>query len=213
MFDYKKILGISLISTIALGSGYAFLEPMFAGAVADDVTVTLTVDSEITIDSPNDVTVSPNLSLSNNTANGEVAWTVVTNDVNGYTLSVKGNQDPLMQSAGANISDYSETSAGTPEEWSVSNAVEFGFSAYGDDVPDVTWGTDQSSCGTDGPLVSEDRLYQGFDGTTEIQIASANSTTTFSGTSSTVCFAAEQESVLAASGVYSGTVTATALVQ
>lgn len=211
--NFKSVLAGSLIFTLLLGSGYSIVEPILVGAVTDSVTVTLTVNSEITISDAGNVTMTPNISLSNDTAATSTSWTVATSDTNGYALSVQASTDPAMQSGSDSFADYSEGTPETPEQWSVSNAYEFGFSAYGTHVPTGTWGTDQSSCGSGGPLVSATRLYRGFNGTSPIQIASHSATTSTSGVSSTVCFGAEQDTALAPSGTYTATITATALVQ
>ena len=209
---FSEIVAGSLIFTLVFGFfGYSFVEPMFVDAVTDDVVVTLNVSPAITIsDSPN-VTMSRSVDITADTATASSTWTVVTNDTDGYTLTVQTSTDPAMQSGGDTIADYS---ASTPEAWVVASGnAQFGFSAFGTDVPTGTWGSNQSACSTGDDPALANRLYRGFASTTPIQIASSNATTTPSGTPSTVCYGVEQNGTQIPSGTYTATVTATALVQ
>lgn len=205
----------ALIITMSALLGWGILSPslLLAQSDTDDVIVNLTVDSEITISSPADVTMLPNIAVANDAATGEVTWAVVTNDTDGYTLTVESATTPAMQSGGDAFDDYTETTPGTPEPWSVTGAYEFGFSAFGDDVPTGTYGTGVACDDGGAGNIPADKNYQGFTGTTPIQVASSTDVTPFAGTDSTICFAAEQEGVFAPSGSYSATITGTATVQ
>lgn len=206
-----KIVSSSLMGLLVMQGSYLLLEPMSAGAVTDDVTVTLTVDSGITISDGANVTMTPNIGLISNSSIGSSAWTVVTNDADGYTLAVKASSSPALVSATDSFADYTETVNGTPEAWSISSGTkEFGFSAYGTDTPTGTWGT-AGSCGAAG--VPEALQYYVGPKTSDKQIASRASVTPVAGINTSICFAAEQKDVFADSGVYTATITATALVQ
>lgn len=208
LFTLTLVVGMVLV-------GYSAMEPavLLAQSATDEVQVSLTVDSGITISSPSDVTMSPNLSVTQNTSTGDVAWTVTTNDTDGYTLTVQASTSPALQSAGDDFPDYTETVENTPEAWSVTSAYEFGFGAHGTDVTDGTWGAG-TACNDGGAgNIPADINYQGFNGTTSVQVASSNTVTSTTGTASTVCFAAEQDGVFAPSGAYSGIIVATATVQ
>lgn len=196
--------------------GFAYVEPALVDAQAtDNVTVTLTVNEEISISDGANVTMAPNLGLASDESVGSSSWTVITSATAGYTLSVKASTNPALQSASDEFLDYTEAVAGTPDVWSVdSGNIEFGFSAVGDDVETEyvdasTDGTPETSCPTVGNLGSTDHGYEGFT-TTDEAIASSNATTTASGTVTTICFAAAQNGVVAPSGTYTATITATA---
>ena len=203
----KKIISTTVVLSVVAMMGYASYEPSMVEAQASDsVQVSLTVSEEISITSPADVTMT-GMSLTVDESTGAATWNVKTNSENGYGLTVNASTDPAMQGSSSNFADYTEASPGTPETWSVSNAYEFGFSGFGDHVTDGTWGAG-SSCGAG--TVPSNLNYQGFDGTSPISIATSASETTASGTDTTICFAAEQETVEAPNDTYTATVTATA---
>ncbi|MFA6797156.1 MAG: hypothetical protein WCR40_00370, partial [Candidatus Paceibacterota bacterium] len=108
------------------------------------------------------------------------------------------------------IADYN---TGTPTLWSVSaGTAKFGFSAFGPDTPDVTWGTGETCSGGVGHDPSSSLKYLGFTtSTSSLAIATRSSTTTFAGSATTVCFAVEQNSFYIPSGQYTATITATAV--
>ncbi len=210
----KKSLAYSMCAAVVLASAFALLEPSYlqAQSASDTVQVTLTVDSGITITSPSDATMSPNLGVAANSSIGNTTWNVKTNDPDGYTLTLRASTTPAMQaSGGLYIADYTPATPGTPDTWSVpSGSVEFGYSAYGTDVNTSTWGTG-SSCGAAG-TPSGTQKYNGFS-TTTFTVATRSATTTTSGIDTNVCFAAEQDTVYAAAGTYTALITATATVQ
>ena len=203
------------IGALTLMLVFPFVEPavLLAQSANDQIIVTQSVTSGISISSPSDINLTA-LSTTQNSAVGSATWTVTTNNQAGYTLDVEASTDPALQDSGTSESfaDYSEAVAGTPETWSVSSAYEFGFSARGSDVSTGTWGTD-ADCIAGADIPSTTLKWRGFDGTTDIEIASASSETGTSGTASTLCVATEQDSVFAPSGTYTATITATATVQ
>ncbi|NTV44889.1 MAG: hypothetical protein HGA67_04370 [Candidatus Yonathbacteria bacterium] len=201
-------------TTIALAISFVYpaIEPVIAHAASanDSVTVTQAVTAGIAITSPSDITMTA-LTTSQNTAVGSAAWTVTTNNQAGYKLELHASNDPaLVQvSPAESFTDYSEGTPGTPETWSVSSAYEFGFSARGTDVSAGTWGTD-TDCLNTADVPSATLKWRGFDGTNNIQVATAATETTTSGTASTMCVATQQAGVFAPSGSYTATITATA---
>ena len=205
-----KILkkSILLVCSLALLTQvYLWAEPTFA---IHEVIVTLNVETGITISDGADVTMSPSLGITSDTSIGETSWIVKTNNFSGYKLDVKASTAPALANATDSFADYSETVLGTPETWSVgSGDYEFGFSAYGDDVADGTWGTGVG-CGTHTTISTNNLNYLGFK-TTDKTIATRNSVTPNTGVQTNVCFAAEQKDVYAPSGTYTATITATAL--
>lgn len=208
----RKIFGASIISLLILQFFYVYFEagPVNAATVSDNVIVSLVVDAGLTITSPVDVSMSPNISMSANGSIGSTAWTVRTNSPTGYTLALKASASPALVSGANSFADYTEAVNGTPEVWSVpSGSKEFGFSAYGTDVAGGTavWGTG-AGCGSSGTPLGTMR-YVGFE-TTDKTVASTSTVTPVAGSTTNVCFAAEQDGIYAASGTYTATITATA---
>ena len=211
-----KILkkSILLVCSLALLTQvYLWAEPTQAiEENSDQVVVTLNVETGITISDGADVTMSPSLGITSDTSIGKTTWTVKTNNVAGYNLNVKASTEPAMAHTTTTdtFADYSETVLGTPETWSVgSGDYEFGFSAYGDDVADGTWGTGVG-CGTHTTISTNNLNYLGFK-TTDKTIATRSSVTPNLGVETNICFAAEQKDVYAPSGTYTATITATAV--
>jgi hypothetical protein len=205
----KKVLPISIIALFFVQALYVtFVEPVVTNAATapDTVVVNLTVDSGITITTPSDVTMSPNIGVSANSSIGTATWNVKTNHATGYKLEVNASAAPAMvRSGGGSFADYA---TGTPTTWApTASTYQFGFSAFGTTVPTATWGTG-ASCGSAGTPTATLK-YAGFT-VAPIQIATQGSVTTPSGIDSTVCFAAAQNGVYAPSGTYTANITATA---
>jgi len=208
--EMMKVSGLVVIMSSFVFSGYAVWEPVrvVAAEDSDEVVVNQTVTSGITISSPNDITMTA-LTLTQDTAVGSTAWTVITNNQAGYSLTVQASAAPALVDSGTSESFADYTSTGK-ETWSVSNAYEFGWSAYGDDV--TGHGTD-TDCIEGADVPSTGLTWEGFDGATPIQMASSTSETNMAGTSTAICVATEQHTVFAPSGSYSATLTATATTQ
>ncbi len=213
MLKFVKNFLILVVSVAIVGGAFSLLQPKISSAVTDTVLVNQSVTSGITISAPSDITMTA-LTTGQNTAVGSAAWTVTTNNAAGYTLTLFAGAAPAMvrSGGGGNIVDYTPGTPETPETWSVSSAAEFGFSAFGTDVPTGTWGTD-SDCIAGADVPSAGLKWRDFDLTGSAdQIATAASQTSTSGTASTMCVASEQAGIFAASGSYTATITATALV-
>ncbi len=208
----KKTLALSLVFSFVAYAVMAAVEPMVANAVTDDVVVNLTISTEISITSPTDTSLLPNMGVVSNSAIASSTWNVKTNDNAGYVLYIKNaSTTPALKGIPAtigNFADFTEATPGTPETWAVdANTYQFGYSVYGTDVNTGTYGND-TNCGAAGtPSAS---LKYRHASTTNIQAATRNSTTTTSGIDTVACWAAGQNGVYAASGSYSATLTATA---
>ncbi len=178
------------------------------------------VTSFVSITSPADANMSRSLTISAGTATGSTTWTVVTDNLAGYTMTISasstagcqdhdglGVPDALCdKNTGEAFNDKATTSKAT---WSVSNAYEFGWSAYGSHVTGFGTG---SSCDTgDTHTPSTTLLYQGLDGTRTYQFASTTAETSPSGVSTTLCFAVGQDTTFAPSGSFQATTTATVI--
>ncbi len=163
------------------------------------------------------------LDMDNSTSTGSTSWTVITDNAAGYKLEVYANATSTNACARyylcnsdtqEEFADYQEASGTTPEIWNTADGnYEFGFSAYGEDVTDVTWGSG-SSCGS-GTSLPQDLFYRGFNdendsGPETIEIANRGSGTGAGGIVTNFCLGAVQSNVYAPSGVYTATTTARA---
>ncbi len=207
-FNKKIALSLFIFSVFFVIQFYIMIENVFAANASDDVVVTLDVTAGITISDGAPVTMSPNLGITADSSIGTSSWLIKTNGVDGYTLAVKASASPALVSSANSLADYTEAVAGTPEVWSVASGdKEFGYSAYGTDTDTGVWGT-AASCGAAGiPDVAQ--KYVGFL-TSDKTIATRATVTPTTGITTTICFAAEQDTIYAASGTYTATITATA---
>jgi hypothetical protein len=220
----KESIGFLITSTLIILTlfvlgGYSFFEPLEIGAVSDSATttVTLIVVEEISLTAPSDITMTPNITASQNSSIGTGnAWNVKTNAQAGYTLALKDDGSPALQDA-TTSETFSDAST-TPSTWGFSagqscdgSTLCFGFSVYGNDVATTTWGTG-SDCGSGG-TPSATLNYSGFNGTTDINVATSSAETSTSGTDTVLCVAAQQNGVYAPSGHYQTTITGTATTQ
>lgn len=160
------------------------------------------------------VSMSPNLGLSENTSVGSVTWNVITDSSTGYQLLVKTSSNPAMIDTGNpsnTFDDYSENTPGTPETWSVdSNTIQFGFSAVGVDVLNDYDSDSETSCESSGGLGGSSLKYEGLS-LTNVNIAQGSGSTGALGSDTTICFAAEQDGVFAAPGNYQAQITGTVI--
>ncbi len=206
-----KSIGIStLIVTLFVQVLYVAFEPttVKAASVTDAILVTLTVDSGIAITSPADCALTPNISITANSAICSSTWNVKTNHATGYTLAIKAQASPALVSGGNSFADYTPAVAGTPELWSVgSGAKEFGYSVFGTDSSTATWGT-SLSCGTSGTPAAAQKYRDTT--TSDVTVATRAVPTPFAGIDTTFCGAAAQNGIYAAAGSYQATITATA---
>lgn len=154
--------------------------------------------ASVSISSPADLTMAA-IPGTGGVSEGTIDWTVTTDAVLGYTLTVQATSTPAMTQPGYSIPDYP---ASTPETWSVAAAnAAFGFSAQGPSTPTSSWGTPGSGSGK----------YRGFSGSSPIEIA--NRVLPTAGESTTVYFKAEVgSSRLQASGTYTAVIVATATI-
>ena len=210
ILNKKIVIGFSLLFLFFVVQFYPIVETVIAASATDNVIVTLDVTTGITISDGADATMSPNLGVTSDQSIGNSSWIVKTNAALGYTLAVKASTTPALKNGVVDsFADYTEVVAGTPEVWSVgSGDKEFGYSAYGTDTATATWGT-SASCGASGvPAVAQ--KYVGFL-LTDKTIATRATVTPNAGITTTICFAAQQNAVFAASGTYTATITGTAL--
>jgi hypothetical protein len=189
--------GLFIISYFfALSEKY---QPLIAGSETDSVTVSVIVTESISLSSPSDITLTPNI-VEAGSSTGSVTWNVQTNNSDGWKLELNANSFPaLTDGRGHSFADYTEMMSSAPETWSVdSSDSEFGFSVGG------SYAEAKYSNGT---------LYEGFKGNSKILVAQDNSATPGGGADVLVNFKAEVGSNKSqASGTYTATITATATV-
>lgn len=216
----KKIISLTLILGLLVSGSFIIFEPQITQAVTDQSVITQTVTAGISITDASDETMSRALTMTDNTAVGDILWNVKTNNQAGYSLSISasstsgcadrasdGTYDALCNlSTGEAFQDMATSSRAT---WIVSNNYKFGFSAFGTQT--TGYGTD-TDCIAAAHVPSAGLLYQGFNGTNLIQIASSTSETTTAGIDTTLCLGVGQDTTYAPSGTYTATTTATAVV-
>lgn len=196
---------------------YLAVEPTVANALdavdTGGVLVTLNVTAGITISNGSNITMTPHIDLTHDRAIGTATWTVSTNNYAGYDLTVLSSTIPaLKQGAVDEFIDYTEVVAGTPELWAdpAVGAKEFGFSAFGTDVPAKYYVTTPADCGnTSTGITNTNSKYEGFSGVAQ-NIATKATITPYTGIATTLCVAAHENQVFAKSGTYTATITATA---
>ena len=190
-----SLLSVALIFSQLAFSAWEKHRGLVAGAATDSIHVTVDVVPSISIDSPSDVALLPNIQETGS-ATGSATWNVKTNNINGWKLEVSAAASPAMTSGADSFADYTESAPGIPEAWSIaSSASEFGFSASGSYADAAFSGS----------------KYLGFNGNNRIQVAHRNSQASGSGDDTAVNFQAEVGSGHnQPNGTYSATVTATA---
>ena len=196
----ERVLAGSLLAMLAIFVQLAFSlwegsRGLVAGTATSSIKVSVDVVPSISIDSPADVVLSPNIQETG-TATGSATWNVKTNNVAGWKLEVNASTVPAMKSGSDSFADYAEAVPGTPKAWSVPSAdSSFGFSANG----------------TYADAAFSGNKYLGFDGTNRIEAAHRSSQADGSGDNTTIDFQAEVGSGHnQPDGTYAATVTATA---
>ena len=222
----KQIILLSIVLSIAVAAIFINFEPGLISAVTTiqaTSTVTLTVDSELAMTTPGDISMTPSITLTQDTSMGTATMVVTTNDTDGYTLNIRATNSPAMRSTADPTVDYFSNltlaSTTAPQSWAQNaNRYEFGYSVFGTDTDSVNpphWNNDSEvSCGSPDATAISSSLNWWEASTTLILAASRTATTTQDGATTTLCVAAEQGSnVFAPSGTYEATLEATATVQ
>ena len=207
LFNTLSLLGVGTVALSFLIFS-AFPQLTDAAVAMNSVVITLNVQTGISITAPGNSNMSTVIGIAQNSAVGTTTWSVITNNVLGYTLAVNATSAPAMQQASStSIADYQ---TGSPNTWSVAaNAAAFGYSGFGTDVPTVVWGSG-TSCSAATSTPNSSLNYKGFT-TSPFTVAQRASTTTQAGVPTTICYAAAQgTSYFIPSGTYYATIVATA---
>lgn len=164
----------------------------------------------INLSSPADINLSSINGKSGGVADGNMAWSVVTNNPSGYSLAIQSATNPALSSGANSFNDYAPAGVDPDLTWSTpANQSYFGFTPEGDDVI-ARYLDNGSSCGV-GSLDTVNACWDGFS-TTPKTISSAGSSNNPTGTVTTVKIRAEiGSSKDQSTGSYSSTIIATAL--
>ena len=218
LIDLEKVIGLTVIICLLVSGLFVFAEPgMLRAATTQSVVVTLSVltGASLTVDN-NLVPMNTALGVVSNTATASSTFIVTTNNALGYTLKINASSTaPAMQSLTSSIPDASPTPGLYPGIVPAASST-FAFSAYSSTTADVSTATFGTGAGAGGcsdsatTSPSTTLKYRGFAGSTQITIASSNSTTTTSGTPIVVCYMVAQNGVFIPSGNYNATIVTTA---
>ncbi len=174
-----------------VGSGYSDSETygLYAGyQQSPGIYIAITPVSSLTL--------APDLGyLTGGTANGSTTLTAKTDNILGYTLSIKAGDDPAMQcvSGGCNplsdnIADYTPSGSDPDYAWDVGSNSEFGYTVEGDDIVQK-FKNSGSSCNS-GSSDDADACWWYLQ-TSEETIASASAKNNPDGTATTIKFRAQ----------------------
>ncbi|MFH1233495.1 MAG: hypothetical protein V1649_02475 [Patescibacteria group bacterium] len=215
----KKILSLILVVNLITYTGFLVFEPELASAVVDSVVVTQAVTAEISISSPADVTMSSAIpGITGNLGSprtGSTSWTVITNNVTGFNMTLKSTSTPSMILDGTNnFSDYSPVTVNVPDyTWGspVASVAEFGYTVEPATVGDTTvlFRDSGTACNT-GALNTVGMCWLNAS-TTEVTAINRSTNTTAAGEAEVVKFQTESNAKYLKSGNYTATIIATAL--
>lgn len=167
-------------------------------------------ETYISISAPADLNMASINGLTGGTSTTSASWLVTTNNNSGYSLSIKSNDSPAMQSAQDAFDDYTPSTSEADFDFSINASVaEFGFSPGGGDIVD-RFKDNGSSCGTG----SSDTLYKCWDGLSTVPqvVVQSSSPNHPTGATSTINFQAESgNNRILTAGNYSATITMTAI--
>lgn len=201
---------------------FSYFEPTLSEAqsASDSHTVSQSVTAEIIFDTgATDVTMGPSIpGLTGGTANGETDVRVVTNNPNGYNMTVAFSNTVAMQGNehGGQILNYTEDSAGVRDfDFTIgANTGEFGYTVEAESAADLhpSFLDDGATCGT-GSLDSADQCWA-TPSTTAETVVNRTTFTDTDGASTTIKYrvqlAANPDPLIPAD-TYTATTTLTAL--
>jgi hypothetical protein len=215
----NKVFRLTLSSILLLAVVFFFLKPVIVDAYTSSraLTVTLTVSKEIDVSAPGNATFATAIpGMSGNLgapATASSSFTVVSNSVNGFNMSVNSSANPALVLAGGTVfPDYSPTVGGTPDyNWKNATGIaEFGYS-----VTASSGGSDAaqafkdggSSCNFAGGTNTGTKCWLNFS-TVAKQIVNRSTNTGLSGVVETINYRAESN-IFLISGAYVANITAT----
>jgi hypothetical protein len=166
-------------------------------------------ESYIAISSPSDLALSSMGGVSGGSSEGTTTWTVTTDNIAGYTMTINSSTNPTLTSGANSFANY--VPAGADPDYTFTIAAsdsEFGFSPEGSDT--IARFKDNGSICNTGSSETSAKCWDSVS-TTPKTFAGSTSGNHPSGTSSTVRFRAESgTSHIQPAGAYSATITITA---
>lgn len=165
----------------------------------------------LAISSGSDVSMSPAIAgVSGGAGTGSTNWTVTTDNPAGYSLTIKADTNPALQSPGSSFADYTTSGANPDFTWTVASAdSEYGFTPEGTDIIQ-RYKDNGSACNT-GSGDTTDKCWDKLT-TSDQQIAARANGNHPSGTTTTVKMQAEVgSSHIQPNGTYEAIITVTAV--
>ena len=164
-------------------------------------------ETYLAISSSGNISLAPAIpSAGGGVSNGQSTWTITTDNLAGYSLSIQASGTPALQSGVNNFANYTPATADPDYNFSVlSTAAEFGFTPEGTDIAQA-YRDNGAACNT-GSGDTTDRCW-GPLLTTPQTIATRSTPNAPSGTTVTIKFRAESgSSNVQPAGTYTATST------
>lgn len=172
-----------------------------------------TLESYISLSAGSDVLLSPSIpGVSGGFATGSTTFTVVTDSLGGYELTIESQNNPSMQSGANTIADY-VPGGGVPDYNFTIGAADayFGFSPEGSDVVQRYLDNGVDTCNESAGSNTTDKCWDGLSTTARV-IASGGASNHPAGTETKVKFqVGVGGSVAQPPGSYVATTTVTAI--
>ncbi len=167
-------------------------------------------ESYISITSPADLALTNIGGIDGEETEGTLSWTVITDNIAGYTMSIKTTTNPALQSAEDSFADYVPSGADPDYTFSIlSSASEFGFSPEGSDT-NTRFKDNGAACNIGSGEVSA-KCWDGLS-TSDKTIAGKTSSNHPAGSANTVRFRAESGSAhIQTAGDYTASIVVTAV--
>ena len=170
------------------------------------------VSSYISISDVSDTSLANINGLTGGSSGTSLAWLVTTDSPSGYALSVSSNTTPALKSSLSSFADYAPSGADPDYTFSVpSSSSEFGFSPEGAHIVQKYLDDGLGACNIFSGNDTADKCWNGFSTTPET-VAAGSGGNSPSGTVTTLKVKAESGSAhIQENGVYTVTLSVTAV--
>ena len=192
---HSRVVVTSLMIPMLLVAAFPIVEPLVANAIEDQFTIKQTITAEISFQTPaTDIVMSGSLAgITGGTSNGGTQVNVLTNNILGYTMTIKASSSPAMQgdTQGGTIPDYTPATTGVPDAaFSVAaNQAEFGYTFEASSTSDLALkfkDNGSGTCNTGSSDTADTCWYSLSTAATSTIVSSA--ATAASGSTSTIKF-------------------------
>ncbi len=167
-------------------------------------------ESYIALSQPSDLALSNINGLSGGGSEGTITYTVTTDNIAGYSMTINSNTTPAMKSSVDSFADYTPT--GADPDYNFTNLPansSFGFSPEGTDI--ISRFKDNGSACNTGTSDTTSKCWDGLS-TSPKNIVQKNTGNHPTGTSTNIRFRAESgANHIQTSGNYSASITVTAI--